>query len=269
MKTHGWLIGLSAAMFSMLLVAPWWMAIVPAVLLQHRIGILLHEYIHGIPFRRYRWNVLVLLFYDGLFMLCGFLELFRATHLAHHRWLNRPGDPAYRSWVAHRGTKWSLRCLLMLELPQHLAYLRQALTGNELRVSRRRIAGGVASTCLWVAFWVAVARRPDIIALLAACTLFNTAVSSSLRGAVEHHGAPGSAAFSNEYRPFIPMFNMNRHLHHHMEPRRPWYLLRYQTPAPLPPWKYLTCWFDVYVRHRLVLLAPQEKSRRRSTSSAA
>ncbi len=31
--------------------------LVPGVLLAHRIGVLLHEYLHGIPFRNYRNNL--------------------------------------------------------------------------------------------------------------------------------------------------------------------------------------------------------------------
>src|SRR5208283_5823340 len=72
-------------------------AFIPAVIVAHRIGILLHEYIHGIPFRRYRSNNNVVTFYDGLLLTFGVMEVFRATHLAHHRWLNTPLDPALQS----------------------------------------------------------------------------------------------------------------------------------------------------------------------------
>jgi fatty acid desaturase len=255
--THGWLIGLTAVLFALLLAVPWWLAIVPAILIQNRVGILLHEYIHGIPFRRHRSNIAVLVVFDGLMMCGGLLELFRVTHLAHHRWLNGPGDPAHQSSLNYSG-KSRLRCLLMLELPQLLAYLRRAITRRDLPVSWFRIATGFGLTLVSAAAWIA-GGRPEIIVLLAACTVFNAAVSGSLRGAVEHHGMPGSAAFSNEYLPLIPMFNMNRHLHHHIDPGRPWYLLRYQTAAPLPRRTFFTHWIDVYVRRRFVMLAPPRR----------
>ena len=58
--THAALIALTAALFALLQRLPLWIAFVPCAIIQHRIGVLLHEYIHGIPFRRYRTNLLVL-----------------------------------------------------------------------------------------------------------------------------------------------------------------------------------------------------------------
>jgi fatty acid desaturase len=60
----------------------------------HRIGVLLHDYLHGIPFRRRRNNLAMVSLFDGLMLMFGTLEVFRGTHLAHHRWLNTPRDPA-------------------------------------------------------------------------------------------------------------------------------------------------------------------------------
>src|SRR5687768_7663961 len=93
--THSSLTLLTIAMFTLLLRMPFWLAFLPCALIQHRIGVLLHEYIHGIPFRRYRLNLRVLSFFDGLLLMFGLTELFRGTHLAHHRWLNTKGDPAF------------------------------------------------------------------------------------------------------------------------------------------------------------------------------
>jgi fatty acid desaturase len=90
--THGSLVVLTVLLFVLLLRAPLWVAFVPCAILQHRIGVLLHEYIHGIPFSRYRSNLRVLVFFDGLLLTYGFGELFRGTHLAHHRWLNTERD---------------------------------------------------------------------------------------------------------------------------------------------------------------------------------
>ena len=86
--THGSAIGMTAAYFALLLQAPFWLAFLPGVILAHRIGVMMHEYIHGIPFRRYRDCLAVLSFFDGLLLMFGLLELFRGTHLSHHRWLS-------------------------------------------------------------------------------------------------------------------------------------------------------------------------------------
>jgi len=62
--THGSLMVLTVSMFAILLRLPFWLAFVPCAIIHHRIGVLLHEYIHGIPFTRYRTNLLVLSVYD-------------------------------------------------------------------------------------------------------------------------------------------------------------------------------------------------------------
>ena len=93
--THGGAIVMTSALFALLLTLPFKYAFIPAVLLTHRIGVMMHEYIHGIPFRRYANCLRVLAFFDGLMLMFGLLELFRATHLSHHRWLNSAGDSAH------------------------------------------------------------------------------------------------------------------------------------------------------------------------------
>ena len=79
------------------------------------------------------------------------------------------------------------------------------------------------------------------------------------RGAIEHHGPADDRGFANEYRVIIPLFNLNRHIHHHEEPRRPWYLLEFRTAKPLGWREYFTYWFRVYVKKDLVLMHPMEK----------
>ena len=83
--THISLVALTLAYFILLTHVPLWIALIPGVLLAHRIGILVHEYIHGIPFKRYRDNLAVVSLFDGPMLMFGALEMFRATHLAHHR----------------------------------------------------------------------------------------------------------------------------------------------------------------------------------------
>src|SRR5262249_23770749 len=93
--THGSLVLLTIAEFVLLLRLPFLLAFVPCALIHPRIGVLMHEYIHGIPLARYRHNLWILSLFDGLMLMFGTLDLFRGTHLAHHRWLNTENDPAF------------------------------------------------------------------------------------------------------------------------------------------------------------------------------
>src|SRR5512132_2523966 len=92
--THGCLVVFTLVYYGLVLMVPFWIAFVPLVILTHRIGTLLHEYIHGIPFRRYSRNHAVVTFYDGFMLMFGTLEMFRVSHLRHHRWLNTDHDEA-------------------------------------------------------------------------------------------------------------------------------------------------------------------------------
>jgi fatty acid desaturase len=291
--THVSLVVCTAAMFATLLRAPLWIAIVPCAILEHRIGILLHEYIHGIPFKRRAHNLAVITFYDGLMICFGLLELFRNSHLTHHRWLNTERDPAWieraedgrsertdedadreRASDADTGTDSRARSrswiavLASLELPQHVAYLWSALGGRKIRVSRLRVLLGALMSVGWIVFWIAIGRGwigPVLVGLVC----FTAAVPSSLRGAVEHHSFPGDPRFSNEYRTLIPLFNLNRHIHHHIDTGCPWYRLRFVTPSPLPARCFVTHWFEVYVRRRYAMMAPMRSDWRAQLEAGA
>lgn len=253
--THGSVIVMTAAYFALLLEAPFWLAFVPGVILAHRIGVMMHEYIHGIPLRRYHDCSAVISFFDGLLLMFGFLELFRGTHLSHHRWLNREGDSGFRQVNELRPANRMVAMLAASEVTQHLKFYIEAFGGKHPFVRQKRIGLGFLLSVLWVVFWIQ-AGRPDMIWKLLAVAAFTTAVPVSLRGAIEHHSRPGDPGFANEYRVLIPLFNLNRHMHHHQEPRRPWYLLEYLTPHPLAEWSYFTHWFRVYVRKELTLMRP-------------
>lgn len=248
---------MTAAMFGLLLWAPLALALVPCALLHHRIGILVHEYIHGIPFRRYRHNLGVVSAYDGLLLSFGFLELFRATHLAHHKWLNTERDPAHQT-ATHGAAPRSrlLRALWALEAPQHARYMWQALSGKIPIVKPRMMLLGAAQSIAWIVFWIALGR-PEVVLGLILLAAITTLVSSSLRGAVEHHDAPGTTRSTNEYRAFLPIFRMNRHAHHHASPTTPWYRLRFQTASPLPRRAFVTHWIRVYITRRYTMLPPE------------
>lgn len=254
--THGAAVLMAVGYFGLLLTTPFWLAFLPAVLLAHRIGIMLHEYIHGIPFSRYRDCLATLSFFDGLLLMFGLLELFRGTHLSHHRWLNREGDSAFES-AARRSTagKRVLQALTNLEAVQHLKFYWEALHGKHPFVQRKRLVIGFMLSILWIAFWIRVGR-PDLVWKLMVVTAFTASVPVSLRGAIEHHSHVGDSGFANEYRVVIPLFNLNRHLHHHEEPRRPWYLLRYRTAEPLSEVHYFTHWFRVHVKKEMALMQP-------------
>jgi len=264
--THGSAIVMTAALFTLLLTLPFRIAFIPAVLLTHRIGVMMHEYIHGIPFRRYANCLRVLAFYDGLMLMFGLLELFRATHLSHHRWLNSPGDSAFDNQHEKVRPERMAGVLASLEAVQHLKFYWEALHGLHPYARPRRIALCAALSCGWIAFWFA-AGRPDIVWKLPALLAFTTSVPVSLRGAVEHHGEPGDPSFANEYRTLIPLFNLNKHVHHHEQPTLPWYLLEYHTPAPLHWRHYYTYWIRAYVLKELVLLQPMRNSERCQTTA--
>ena len=266
--THGSLILLTVAHLAALWYLPFWLILVPAVILTHRIGVLLHEYIHGIPFRPYRHNLWVLSFYDGLFLMFGTLELFRGTHLTHHKWLNTEGDPAFQTAHAERPSNRVLGWLWSLEATQHGIYLLESLRGRRRYVRPKRIALGVALSVIWLLFWLQIGRG-DMALKIAALTIYTTMVPVSLRGAIEHHSDPDDPAFSNEYRVLIPLFNLNKHLHHHERPNRPWYLLEFRTPKPLNSWYYFTHWFHAYIKKDYVLMKPMRPGtmkRERTTS---
>jgi fatty acid desaturase len=258
--THLSLAALTTSYFFLLLRLPFWIAFAPGVLVAHRIGILLHEYLHGIPFRRYRNNLAVASLFDGLLLMFGMLELYRGTHLAHHKWLNTHRDPAMESATHGNGAR--LRDLLAApEAFQFLIYLGDVLRGKRPYVRRDRLIIGVVLSILAVLMWV-WAGRADVVWKICAITIYTTVVPISLRGAIEHHSYRGDRRFANEYRVWIPMFNLNRHVHHHENPRTPWYLLKFRTNPTLSTREYITHWFRVYVKRDFVLMRAYSSSRK-------
>jgi len=257
--THAALTALTAALFVLLMRLPLWIAFVPCALIEHRIGVLLHEYIHGIALRKYQHNLWVLSAYEGVLLTFGLGELFRGTHLAHHRWLNTDRDPAFAAERPANDAAWGT--VIALEGVQHLIYLADCFRGRHRYVRPWRVAFGACLSVVVVCGWV-VAGLGRIPIALVALTLYNTMIPVSFRGAIEHHSHPGDEAFANEYRVIIPLFNLNKHVHHHRDPGCPWYLLEYQTPRPLWTVHYFTHWFRVYLTREYVLMRPQPADRR-------
>ena len=256
--THGTAIVFTLLLFALLLYTPFWVAAIPGVILIHRIGVMMHEYIHGIPFRKYNHCLAVLSFFEGLTLMFGTLELFRGTHLSHHRWLNTPGDSGFDNLDVKEYSNRLIGTIMSLEITQHLKYYWEAWRGRHPYVRSSRLALGVGLSLLSIAIWIAVGRG-DVVWKLMALTAFTTAVPVSLRGAIEHHSHPDDRGFANEYRVLIPLFNLNRHVHHHEEPRLPWYRLEWRTPEPLHWRHYFLYWFRVYVKKDLVMMHPMEK----------
>jgi fatty acid desaturase len=252
------LIILTAGYLWLLVRLPFWIAFVPCVIVGHRMGILLHEFMHGIPLRRYRDNLNVVTFVDGLLLLFGMLEVFRGTHLEHHRWLNTGRDPARESDSRTRARR---RILPAFEPFQYLVYLADTFGGRKPYIRAGRILSSALISVAAIGFWVAVGRA-DVVWKLLAVTVFTTLVPVSLRGAVEHYNHPSAPGATNEYRVWIPLFNLNRHLHHHEDSTVPWYLLEYKTAEPLSHWHYFTHWFRVYVTHEFELMRPRTQRER-------
>ena len=257
--THGALVALTIALFALLLRLPVWLAFLPCAIIEHRIGVLLHEYIHGIPFTKYRRNLWVLSAYEGVLLTFGLGELFRGTHLAHHRWLNTEKDPAFAAEGPQPRGRWT--GMTAFEGVQHVVYLLDSFRGRHPYVTPARVAFGaglsIAALCAWIAL-----GRADVPLALVLLTVYNTMIPVSLRGAIEHHSHPGDPGFANEYRVVIPLFNLNKHIHHHREPGRPWYLLEYQTPRPLWTVHYFTYWFRVHLTRDYVLMRPLPRAPR-------
>ena len=97
-----------------------------------------------------------------------------------------------------------------------------------------------------------LAGRADVVGKMLAVNLVTLLVPVSLRAAVEHHSEANDPASTNEYRVTLPLFNLNRHVHHREAPRCPWYRLQWRTPQPLPASSYLTHWGRLHVRKELV-----------------
>ncbi len=265
--THSSLAVLTAALFIILLTVPFWLAFFPSALIAHRIGVMLHEYIHGIPFRSYQHNVWVLSFYDGVLLLFGMMHLFGGTHLAHHHWLNTDKEPQMQSPKAQRTQSRLLKWVSVLELVMHLKFLVESFQGKHPYVRLRRFVLGAGLTLFWILFWVQVGHS-EVVWKLWAVAIYTVLIPVSLRGAVEHHSYPGDPGFANEYKAMIPLFNLNRHIHHHEEPYLPWYLLKFRTRTPHPVWHYYTHWFRVYVKRDLVLMKPMPTDRRARPSDS-
>src|SRR5258708_5679310 len=259
--THVSLVLLTALLFTLLLTVPFWIALIPGVMIAHRIGILLHEYFHGIPFRRYRNNLAVLSCFEGLLLLFGLLELIRGLHLAHHRWLNSDLDPA-KETVKRFKWKRLNDLLLIQEARQNLSYLIRSLRGEKPYVKGSRLGLGAGLSITVVCAWWLLGH-PEMVWKTLVISGITLMVPVSIRGAIEHHSFSGDPNFANEYKVSIPLFNANRHVHHHLEPTVPWYLLEFKTKTPLPKWTYFVHWFRAYVKNDLVLMQPRDGKARR------
>ncbi len=249
------LLALTAVYGLLLLRVPFFIAFLPCVIVAHRIGVLLHEFIHGIPLRRYRSNHNVVTVFDGCLLMWGTMEVFRGTHLSHHRWLNTELDPARESDGRTRGQGW-IATLAALEAVQSLFYLRDALAGKKPYVHRMRIICAFLLSAIVALLWFR-AGHGEIVWKMLSVNLFTTLIPVSFRCAVEHYSLPETPASTNEYRVWIPLFNLNRHVHHHEQPYLPWYLLEFRTANPLSHWRYFTHWIHVYVTREFVLMQPE------------
>lgn len=260
--THGSVSFLLVAEFGLILYAPFWVMLWPCILIHHRVGILLHEYMHGTPFRRYKHNLWLLSIFNSLILTFGFQEVFRGTHLEHHRWLNTPQDPSYWSqqeggpdniflrpfWLLYRSFRGDHGISLYVK---HFLGMRK---GNHRQVRLDRVAIEAGLSAGWALFWILLGLYNVPLTLL--FLHFCVWPPGAFRGTLEHSSHPGNRSFANEYRVHIPLFNMNRHIHHHMDPKCPWYLLEFKTPHPLPPSVYWTHWYHIFVKRDYVFMQP-------------
>ena len=106
--------------------------------------------------------------------------------------------------------------LWALEGPQHLQYFLFHARRAPLW-KRHRVVIGILLSVACIGFWVLIGV-PWMVLFLMGFNIYNSMVSSSLRGAVEHHSYPGDPNFANEYKTWIPLFNLNRHIDHYLTP---------------------------------------------------
>jgi fatty acid desaturase len=254
--THFSLLALTTSLFVLIFWLPLWASLLPCALLHHRIGILLHEYVHGIPFRRHKHNLLALAAYDGLMLSFGMLEVFRGIHLAHHRWLNTDNDPVCENSFEPRGK--TRRLLWFLEGTHYARYTYESFKHKHRHVKPSRIVIAAALSSAWIAFWI-LTGSAHVVGVLFALNLYTSMVPTSLRGALEHRSYLDDPNFANEYRAWLPLFNLNKHVHHHLDSRCPWYFLEFCTPKPLGAICYWTHWYHVFIRRDYVFMKPPNK----------
>jgi fatty acid desaturase len=193
----------------------------------------------------------------------GLVELFRGRHLAHHRWLNADGDPAYKG-SRSRGAR---NRVAASGAVQYVIDLIRDLSVSRPYGARSRVALGACLSLVAIVVWTVIGL-PTMPLKLLALAAFNRLFPVAFRETLEHYSHPDDSAFGNEYRVLVPLFNLNRHIHHHEAPRCPWYLLEYRTDRPLGTRHYFTHWFKAHVTHEYVLMRPfRPRALRESGSS--
>lgn len=258
--THVSLLALTAGYFALLWYLPLWVAFVPCVFIAHRIGVMLHEYFHGIALGTYRDNHAVVTLWDALMMTFGVLEVARGMHLAHHKWLN---VEAPHNEHTHTHLRKGFNFAAAFDAVRHVGWLFDGLRGKKPFVNGLRIVLGFLGSVAVVSAWIAIGHG-DMVWRSLLVMGYTVLVPITLRGAIEHASEPGDPGFANEYRTYVPLFNINRHIHHHEDPTVPWYLLRWRSRNPLPAMNYITHWFGLYLRRTLVQMQPMPRRRART-----
>jgi len=190
-------------------------------------------------------------------LMFGTLEMFRVSHLQHHRWLNN--EPDRRRGKSDTPGQRTADVAAALQLFQYLGKFPAAIRGAQPHVRRDRLLVSAILSIVTIWTWTAVGR-PDVAWKMIVVTLATMLVPVSLRTAIEHHDAPGHPHFANEYRVWVPLFNLNRHIHHHEDPTIPWYRLQWRTQCPLSRSHYVSHWVHVHLKRDFVLMRPMRAS---------
>jgi fatty acid desaturase len=259
--THFSLAALLGAELVLLIELPFWAAVLPAVFTHHRIGIMLHEYMHGIPLRKYSQNLTVFSLVNGMLITFGFMEVFRGNHLAHHRWLNTERDPGWHRMAPSNGSSHGVFYRLVSGDHGLLMYFRNmasVIRRKHPYVRRNRVFAEIVLSSIWVGLWIA-AGHAALIWQFAVLHIW-VAHSAALRGAVEHTNVPSADGFANEYLVKLPLFNMNRHIHHHIDSTCPWYRLHFVTASPLSNVHYWTHWYHIFLKRDYAFMKPMAPS---------
>jgi len=192
-------------------------------------------------------------------MTFGTVEVMRGMHLSHHKWLNKPAPGHSPLLEASAGPR-RFTMLAGFDAVRYVAQVADGLRGRMPFIKSGRIVAGFGFSILSVVAWTAMGHG-DVAWGSLLVTLFTIAVPVSLRGAIEHASHPGDPGFANEYRTLLPHFNVNRHIHHHVDSTVPWYRLQWRTTRPLAPINYFTHWFRLHITKTLVPMQPMAATR--------
>lgn len=225
---------------------------------QHALGILMHDGAHYRLLRSRRMNNLVSDWFLG-FPLVISTSLYRATHFAHHRWVNTDKDPDKRAaerlkdwhwprskasaaWVLLRdalGLGFGAQVIALRWNP-YLAVVKRLIGGRGAVLEEHQAPlsrGELISLALWTAGVAGALSLTgawlELFLLWIVPYITVTVLIAHIRGLAEHIGVPDDHELNATRhvqatwleRLLLAPLNVNYHLAHHLFPSVPFYRL--------------------------------------------